>query len=420
MLNARDALPAGGEIRLEVALVPAVAGRRCRPISRRHGGDLVRLRVVDNGVGMSPEARAHLFEPFFTTKDVGKGTGLGLASVYGIVRQSNGFITVESEPGAGSDVHDALSARRRRRRGRRAGRGRAPSRPRGSETVLLVEDEDSVRAIISAVLRRQGYQVLEASGARDGVRDLRSSASDIDLLLTDVVMPDMNGPALAQRLIGLRPELRVLFISGYADMLSPPGGDNPNVGFLSKPFQASALTARVAQMLARPKAPGQDVTHDGHACSARSCENAPCSVPRTGSDSAGRTCRVAASRSLVRQDVRDALEGRSVASAQRAGRRRRGAGAEVRRARAARGRLPDRDRVRWSGGARGGGQARDVRHARDRRDDAADDRRRAGAAAPRRPRPALKVLYLTGFSDRLFKERSRSGRTRRFSTSRAA
>ncbi len=249
VLNARDALPAGGEIRLEVSLV-----RRSQvdapPDLGWNAGDLVRLRVIDNGVGLSAEARAHLFEPFFTTKEVGKGTGLGLASVYGIVRQSNGFITVESEPGAGCvfTMHFPVAAPT----------GEIGTPPAdlaqpgpARETLLLVEDEDSVRAIIGAVLRRQGYRVVEASGARVAC-EIFAQRSDIDLLLTDVMMPDLNGPALAQRLIGLRPALRVLFISGYTDMLTPPGAGNPNVGFLSKPFQASVLTARVAQMLARP------------------------------------------------------------------------------------------------------------------------------------------------------------------------
>ena len=250
VLNARDALPAGGEIRLEVSLV-----RRSQvdtpPELAWHAGDLVRLRVVDDGVGMSPEARAHLFEPFFTTKAMGKGTGLGLASVYGIVRQSNGFITVESAPGAGSvfTMHFPVAPYTDEVGWPPPG-GARPGLAR--EAVLLVEHEDSVRAIISAVLRRQGYDVVEASGARVAC-EIFAQRSDIDLLLTDVVMPDMNGPALAQRLIGLRPELRVLFISGYADMMTAPGGgDHPNVGFLSKPFQASVLTARVVQMLARP------------------------------------------------------------------------------------------------------------------------------------------------------------------------
>ena len=246
VLNARDALPAGGNIRLEVALVgrsqvdaPADLGW--------HAGDLVRLRVMDDGVGLSPDARAHLFEPFYTTKAVGKGTGLGLASVYGIVRQSNGFIAVDSSPGHGTafTMHfpvappiDLVAAA-------------APVAVANGtgKTVLLVEDEETVRVIISAVLRRQGYTVVEAAGAQAAL-EIFAARDDIALLLTDVVMPDMNGPALAQRLIGMRPSLRVLFMSGYADMLTPPGIESPNVGFLNKPFQAAALTARVTKMLA--------------------------------------------------------------------------------------------------------------------------------------------------------------------------
>ena len=249
VLNARDAIPAGGEIRMEVSLV-----RRSQldalPDLGWLAGDLVRLRIVDNGVGISPEARAHLFEPFFTTKEVGKGTGLGLASVYGIVRQSNGVISVESQPGEGSifTMHfpvavPTIGIRQPSQTG-------APPEP-AHEVVLVVEDEHAVRAIISEVLRRAGYRVIEAPDARVAC-EVFAQRDDIDLLLTDVVMPGMNGPALAQRLIGLRPELRVLFISGYSNLQAPPGGDNPNVGFMSKPFQASALTARVAQMLARP------------------------------------------------------------------------------------------------------------------------------------------------------------------------
>jgi two-component system cell cycle sensor histidine kinase/response regulator CckA len=250
VLNARDALPAGGHIRLQVACV-----RRSQvdvpPDLQSMAGDYVRLSVIDDGVGIAPEARAHLFEPFFTTKDIGKGTGLGLASVYGIVRQSNGFIAVESQPGRGTafTMHfpavsktdevqtptiDALGA------------------TSGRETILLVEDEDAVRVIVSAVLRRQGYHVLETSSPSGACAIFERHAGEIDLLLTDVVMPEMNGPALAQRLVSLRPELRILFISGYADMTTPPESGNPNVSFLSKPFQASVLSERVRQMLARP------------------------------------------------------------------------------------------------------------------------------------------------------------------------
>jgi two-component system cell cycle sensor histidine kinase/response regulator CckA len=249
VLNARDALPAAGQIRLEVTLV----GRsqvQMPPEQPSSAGDYVRLRVVDNGVGVSPEARAHLFEPFFTTKPMGKGTGLGLASVYGIVRQSNGFITVESEPGAGSvfTMHFPAVAQLPDHTPASAA---ATTDARGHALILLVEDEEAVRVIISTVLRRSGYDVIEASAPRQALDIFDHRGNEIDLLITDVVMPEMNGPALAQRLIGLRPELRVLFISGYAPMGTQPQADNPNASFLSKPFQASVLTARVAQMLAR-------------------------------------------------------------------------------------------------------------------------------------------------------------------------
>jgi PAS domain S-box-containing protein len=260
VLNARDALPAGGNIRLEVARV-----RRAQvdvpPDQPSAATDYVRLRVIDDGVGISPEAKPHLFEPFFTTKEVGKGTGLGLASVYGIVRQSNGIISVASEPGRGSvfTMHfpAVLAA------AETSAVAAVTARPsRGRETILLVEDEDSVRVIISAVLRRQGYHVLEAASPRAAIEIFNAHASEIDLLLSDVVMPEMNGPALAQRLIGLRPELRVLFISGYTDMAIPFDMDSTSVSFLSKPFPASALTDRVSMMLGTPGPPGQGRDHE--------------------------------------------------------------------------------------------------------------------------------------------------------------
>jgi two-component system, cell cycle sensor histidine kinase and response regulator CckA len=250
VLNARDALPGGGHIRLEVARVRR-SEMEVPPDHSVATDEYVRLRVVDDGVGISPEVRAHLFEPFFTTKDVGKGTGLGLASVYGIVRQSNGSIAVDSSPGAGTvfTMHFPSVLTGESRNAAAA----LPSAPTGGRTtILLVEDEDAVRVIVSAVLRRQGHNVLEASSPRDACEIFATRGEEIGLLLTDVVMPEMNGPALAQRLVGLQPELRVLFISGYTDMAIPIDRENPNVSFLSKPFQASVLAERVRQMLARP------------------------------------------------------------------------------------------------------------------------------------------------------------------------
>jgi two-component system, cell cycle sensor histidine kinase and response regulator CckA len=248
VLNARDALPAGGRIRIEVACVPASEAQLPADFHPT-AASYVRVRVIDDGIGIPPEVREHIFEPFYTTKDVGQGRGLGLASVYGIVHQSDGVITVDSQPGAGSTFTMHFPAAGRSDDGSRA--ARRPAEISGDQaTILLVEDEDAVRAIVSAILRRHGYHVLEAATPVAACELFERHANDIDLLLTDVVMPEMNGRALAHRLIGDRPDLRVLFISGYADnsdiRMEPA---SPNVSFLSKPFQASALVNRVKGLL---------------------------------------------------------------------------------------------------------------------------------------------------------------------------
>ena len=249
VLNARDGLPGGGTIGLEVARV-RLSEVEVPADQPTPAGEYVRLSVSDNGVGISPEARAHLFEPLFTTKELGKGSGLGLAAVYGIVRQSNGFISVDSEPGKGTTFAMHFPALASASDAVRLG-GLEPAAG-GRETILVVDDEDSVRALVGAILRRHGYHVLEAATAHAACAFFDKHGAEIDLLLSDVVMPDMNGPTLAQRLVGRRPELRTLFISGYADGGSPIDGGNPNVSFLSKPFQAAALVTRVRELLARP------------------------------------------------------------------------------------------------------------------------------------------------------------------------
>ena len=249
VLNSRDALPAGGTIRIEVARV-RLAQEEIPADQPQPSAEYVRLRVVDNGVGLTPDARAHLFEPFFTTKELGKGTGLGLASVYGIVRQSNGFIGVESETARGTTftMHFPAVAEATADRAMPAFR---PA-PGGHETILVVEDEESVRVIIGALLRRHGYRVFEAATPHEACELFAAHRTDIDLLLSDVVMPEMNGPALAQRLVEEKPDLRVLFVSGYADGPSPIDCGNPNVSFLSKPFPASMLASKVRDVLSKP------------------------------------------------------------------------------------------------------------------------------------------------------------------------
>ena len=247
VLNARDAMPGGGCIRVEVERVRLSA--RDTPVDHGwRGPDYVRVRVMDTGVGISPEVRARIFEPFFTTKELGKGTGLGLASVYGIVRQSQGFIVVESEAGKGSTftmhfpVVSAVS---------RPGNPPPPPLPAVRQgTILLVEDEDAVRVIAAQVLRRHGYDVLEASGSRAALKIFEQRSREISLLVTDIVMPEINGPTLAQRLIDLRPDLRVLFMSGYGEAASLIDGSRNNVAFLAKPFQTSVLAERVRELLA--------------------------------------------------------------------------------------------------------------------------------------------------------------------------
>jgi two-component system, cell cycle sensor histidine kinase and response regulator CckA len=248
VLNSRDALPGGGYIRLEVARVsladvPMVADLNVQ------ASEFVRLRVIDNGVGITPEVRAHLFEPFFTTKELGKGTGLGLASVYGIVRQSQGFISVESEPGCGATftMHFPSVAARSPQTVQAGPIDAAP----GRGTILLVEDEDAVRVVIGSLLRGHGYQVFEAASGRGACEIFDRHQDEIDLLLTDVVMPEMNGPALAQRLVAAKPGLRVLFISGYVNLSTPIAGGNPNIAMLTKPFDGWVLTAKVRELLSR-------------------------------------------------------------------------------------------------------------------------------------------------------------------------
>jgi signal transduction histidine kinase/CheY-like chemotaxis protein len=238
VVNARDAMPHGGRITIETSRAEAdgvPAGGQAGP------GPHVRLAVTDTGTGMDAHTRARIFEPFFTTKEPGKGTGLGLATVYGIVRQSGGSISVDSEPGAGSTfticlprVEDAAVA------------VEASSAPpgRGSETVLVVEDEAEVRTLVHAVLAEHGYLVLSAGRPGDAARIAERHAGPIHLLVTDMVMPEMSGPALAQQLIAIRPEMAVLYISGYSDLLV--GDGHP---LLQKPFTPDAVARAVRAVL---------------------------------------------------------------------------------------------------------------------------------------------------------------------------
>jgi PAS domain S-box-containing protein len=247
--NARDAIADVGKITLEIRNVRVDEG-----YARSQGdfapGEYVMLAFSDTGVGMDAGTQAHLFEPFFTTKPVGQGTGLGLATVYGIVKQNDGFIHVYSEPGQGTSVRIYLP--RYREEGATGHTHEVTRASSGSETVLVVEDEPQILALYQSLLERQGYTVLAANHPEDALALCRQYAAPIDLLITDVVMPDMNGRALAERVAQLKPGIRVLFMSGYsADIIAERGILAEDVPFLQKPFDVHTLTAKVREALER-------------------------------------------------------------------------------------------------------------------------------------------------------------------------
>jgi two-component system cell cycle sensor histidine kinase/response regulator CckA len=246
-VNARDGMPNGGRLTLETANaeLDATFGPEVIP------GGYVLLGVTDTGVGMTPAVRERIFEPFFTTKEHGRGTGLGLATVFGIVRQSGGHIAVTSEPGAGTSFKTYFPRiRETADDGTPAGPGRAPEG--GRETVLLVEDTDSVRVLVRAILARNGYHVLEAQSAEMALGLAEPYPGKIHLLVTDVVLPRMTGPVLAERLGALRPELKVLFMSGYTDgAMAHHGLLEPGLEFVEKPVAPNVLLAKVRAILGR-------------------------------------------------------------------------------------------------------------------------------------------------------------------------
>ena len=245
-VNARDAMPDGGTLGISTT-ASAFDAEAAAAAGLPGPCECARLVVRDNGVGMNDDVRAHLFEPFFTTKPQGQGTGLGLAAVYGIVAQNHGRILVESEQGRGTTI--AIDLPGTMRRDERVEEPEA-SPAGGSETVLLVEDEPLVRDIMARALRKAGYRVLVAGEAREALAAAGEDAERIDLLVTDVVMPGLSGPALAEQLFARHPALRVLFVSGYTqDAIGHDGVLQTGVEFLQKPFRMGVLLARARSVL---------------------------------------------------------------------------------------------------------------------------------------------------------------------------
>jgi PAS domain S-box-containing protein len=248
-LNARDAMPAGGILKIATDAGEIPGGDPRLPPGHR-SGRYVHLLVADNGTGMSPEVEAHLFEPFFTTKGVGKGTGLGLATVFGIVEGSEGFLSVSTAPGAGTEIDVFLPAIAASATASPESVAPERSAAGGHETLLLVEDEDGVRRLGERILTDHGYQVLTASSGEAALDLLASSKNAIDLLITDEVMPGMSGHTLAETVRRKAPHCPVLFVSGYsAPAAQEPWHDSAESAFLQKPFTPIVLARKVRELL---------------------------------------------------------------------------------------------------------------------------------------------------------------------------
>ncbi len=246
-VNARDAMPTGGRLTIETSILDLKVHSE-----NKHGGlpedTYALLQVSDTGCGMTPEVQEKIFEPFFTTKGIGKGTGLGLAVVHGIVEQSGGTIKVESKVGGGSSFQIVFPSLMES--SRESAITQLPSSTRGSETLLVVEDEDAVRHLLQVALRQQGYTVLAASGGREALEMMKSASNGVDLLITDVIMPEISGSELAAMLRTQQPGLRVLYISGYADDVLDRHGLLESLDqFIHKPFMPLALASKVREIL---------------------------------------------------------------------------------------------------------------------------------------------------------------------------
>jgi CheY-like chemotaxis protein len=248
-VNSRDAMPDGGKLLIETGNAELDDS-----YARRHSGvaagSYVMLAVSDTGSGMDEETQAHMFEPFFTTKPMGKGTGLGLSTVFGIVQQAGGSVWVYSELGKGTTFKiyfpRVAQATDKSAQTLRAGT------PAGTETVLIVEDEQAVRMLMASVLKRAGYTVLEAGNGTEALQVCEKAHSSIDLVVSDVVMPEMSGPDLLKRLKEFKPDIKVLFVSGYtANAMVEHAAFDSKTPFLQKPFTAAGLARKVRESIDR-------------------------------------------------------------------------------------------------------------------------------------------------------------------------
>jgi PAS domain S-box-containing protein len=253
VVNAKDAMPEGGRLTVRSSEVAVRQGFREHLFIEP--GRYAVISVADTGHGMDKETQSRIFEPFFTTKEKGKGTGLGLSTVYGIVKQSNGYVFAQSEIGAGTTFYVYLP--RVEDAAEELCPAKAPQNEAGgSETVLLVEDEESVRELVRVTLVSRGYKVLEAENGEAGLHIAEAWKDRIDILITDVVMPGIGGRELAKKLVALRPDIRVLYLSGYTeDAVVTQGAIGPTTAFLQKPFTLQNLAKKVREVLRPASAP---------------------------------------------------------------------------------------------------------------------------------------------------------------------
>jgi CheY-like chemotaxis protein len=246
-INARDAMPDGGKLTITTANARLDGGAADTPALSP--GDYICIGVTDTGAGMSAEVAARAFDPFFTTKPIGQGTGLGLSMIYGFARQSDGHVTIDSKLGQGTSVKLYLPRHHGEIAAQLASAVRAAEHAATGETVLVVEDEPVVRAVILEMLREQGYRTLDAVDGPSGLRMLRNRGR-IDLLVTDVGLPGMNGRQLADQARETRPDLKVLFITGYAESVAIADGFlQPGMEMITKPFELDNLSGRIRAMI---------------------------------------------------------------------------------------------------------------------------------------------------------------------------